>query len=85
MQEAQQALDRLKSFLTTPPILTSLIEGETLLLYTAATLHTVSAALVVEHQELGHALKLQRPVYFISEILSDPKTRYLQSLEAPLC
>ena len=36
----------------------------------------VSAALVVEREEEGHALKVQRPMYFISEVLSDSKTRY---------
>jgi hypothetical protein len=36
----------------------------------------VSAAIVVERQEEGHTLKVQRPVYFISEVLSDTKTRY---------
>ena len=38
----------------------------------------VSVALVVEREEEGHALKVQRPVYFVSEVLSDSKTRYLQ-------
>ena len=38
----------------------------------------VSAALVVEWEEEGHALKVQRPVYFISKVLSDSKTRYPQ-------
>ena len=38
----------------------------------------VSAALVVEQEEEGHALKVQRPMYFISEVLSDSKTRYSQ-------
>ena len=36
------------------------------------------AALVVEWEEEGHAFKVQRPVYFISEVLSDSKTRYSQ-------
>jgi len=38
----------------------------------------VSATLVVEREEEGHALKVQRTVYFISEVLSDSKTRYPQ-------
>ena len=38
----------------------------------------VSAALVIEQEEERHALKVQRPVYFISEVLSDSKTCYSQ-------
>ena len=38
----------------------------------------VSSALIVEREEEGHAFKVQRPVYFISEVLSDSKTRYSQ-------
>ena len=41
-------------------------------------MQVVSAALVVEQEEEGHALKVQHPVYFISKVLSDSKTRYLQ-------
>jgi len=37
----------------------------------------VSAAVVVERQEKGHALSVQRPVYFVSEVLSETKARYL--------
>jgi hypothetical protein len=33
---------------------------------------------VVERQEEGHALPVQRPVYFISEVLSETKIRYPQ-------
>ena len=36
----------------------------------------VSAALVVEREEPGHHLKVQRPVYFVGEVLTDPKVRY---------
>ena len=52
--EAQEALDSLKKFLTTPPVLKSpnrASEGkplEDLLLYIAATTHVVRTALVVE-------------------------------------
>ena len=38
----------------------------------------VNATLVVEREEEGHALKVQHPLYFISEVLSDSKTRYPQ-------
>ena len=50
--------------------------GETLLLYTVAMPHTANVALVVERKEEGHVLKVQRPVYFVSEVLSCSKARY---------
>jgi ribonuclease HI len=36
----------------------------------------VSSAIVVEWQEDGHAYPVQRPVYFVSEVLSESKARY---------
>ena len=41
-------------------------------------MQVVSAALVVEREEEGHAFKAQCPVYFISEVLSNSKTCYSQ-------
>ena len=76
--EAQEALDRLKASLTHAPILTPPTDGEPLFLYVAATTQVVSAVIVVERQEEGHALPVQRPVYYISEVLSETKTRYPQ-------
>ena len=52
---------------------------EPLLLYLAATNHVVSAVLVVEREEQGHALKVQCPVYFVSEVLTDTKSWYPQT------
>ncbi|KAF8730537.1 hypothetical protein HU200_016953 [Digitaria exilis] len=75
--EAQQALDQLKHMLTKPPILVPPREGERLLLYVSATTQVVSAVLVVEREVEGHALKVQHPVYYISEVLTESKTRYL--------
>ena len=72
--EAGEALDRLKRLLTNPPVLVPLARDEALLLYIAAMIQVVSAAIVVERQEEGHALPIQRPIYFISEVLSETKT-----------
>jgi hypothetical protein len=36
----------------------------------------VSTAIIVERQEDGHAYPVQRPVYFISEVLSESNTCY---------
>jgi ribonuclease HI len=76
--EAEEALRNLKALLTNVPILVPLAAGEALLVYVAATTQVVSAAIVVERREEGHALLIQRPVYFISEVLSETKIRYPQ-------
>jgi hypothetical protein len=76
--EAQEALDKLKELLTKAPILVLLVEKAPLLLYIVATTQVVSAALVVEREEAGHALKVQHPIYFISKVLVDSKTHYPQ-------
>jgi hypothetical protein len=74
--EADQALAQLKDFLSKPPVLTAPRKGEQLPLYLAATTHVVSTAIVVERQEDGHAYPVQRPVYFVSEVLSESKACY---------
>src|SRR5438105_3595071 len=76
--EAQQAFDKLKEFLTNPPVLVPPMPEEPLLLYITATSHVVSTAIVVERQEEGHIQKVQHPVYFISEVLNESKIRYPQ-------
>ena len=82
--EAQEALDALKKFLTTPPVLkpprraTPTQPAEDLLLYISCTTHVVSTVLVVERAEEGHAYPVQHPVYFISEVLCPSKKKYPQ-------
>jgi hypothetical protein len=38
----------------------------------------VSVVIMVERMEEGHALPVQRPVYYISEVLFETKARYPQ-------
>jgi hypothetical protein len=58
--EAQEALEALKKFLTTPPVLkpphraTANQPAEDMLLYISCTTHVVSTMLVVERVEEGH-------------------------------
>jgi ribonuclease HI len=59
-------------------------KGEQLLLYLVATTHVVSTAIIVERQEDSHAYPVQRPVYFVSEVLSESKARY-QPVQKLLC
>jgi ribonuclease HI len=76
--EAEEALGNLKALLTNAPILVPPAAGEALLIYVAATTQVVSAMVVVERREEGHALLVQRPVYFINKVLSETKVRYPQ-------
>jgi hypothetical protein len=74
--EADQALTQLKDFLSKPPVLTAPRRRKQMLLYLTATTHVVSTATIVKRQEDGHAYQVQRPVYFVSEVLSESKAHY---------
>ena len=69
-------MENLKMSLMSAPILVTPEWGEPLLLYVMASNHVVSAALVIEREEPAHHLKVQRPIYFIGEVLTDPKVQY---------
>jgi hypothetical protein len=71
LAEAQEALDKLKATLAHAPILMPPQDSKPLYLYVATTTQVVSAVIVVERTEEGHALPVQRPVYYISEVLSE--------------
>jgi hypothetical protein len=76
--EAQKAFEALKESVTTPPVMTPPIPKETLLLYISATTNVVSIVFVTEREEEGQAYPVQRPVYYVSEVLADAKTHYTQ-------
>ena len=48
---------------------------EPMLLYMAATNRVVSIVIVAERKEEVQALAVQRPVYYVSEVLTDSKQR----------
>jgi dsDNA-binding SOS-regulon protein len=73
IEEADAAFAQLKKVLSTPPVLVAPKEKEPLLLYIAATHQVVSTILIVKRSEEGKAHGVQRPVYFISEVLSPTK------------
>jgi hypothetical protein len=73
--EAQEALDKLKTTLAHALVLRPPQDGEPLYLYVAATTQVISAIIMVERAEEGHALPVQRPVYYVSEVLSETKAR----------
>jgi hypothetical protein len=76
IEEAQAAFDDLKHRLSTSPVLVTPREKEPMLLYIAAMNQVVSSALVVERAEDGKEHGVQRPVYYLSKVLSPTKQRY---------
>jgi len=68
--DCEQIFQKLKTTLTSPPILYKPDTRQPLLVYITATDHTVSAALVQDIKGTQHH------VYFVSRTLQDPETRY---------
>jgi len=72
--DCEQIFQKLKTTLTSPPIIHKPDTRQPLLVYITATDHTVSAALVQEIERTQHL------IYFVSRTLQDPETKY-QMLE----
>ena len=62
--------------LTTLPVLAAPTGKEPMYLYIAATSRVVITVMVVEHPEDGREQPVQRPVYYLSEVLSTSKQNY---------
>ena len=68
--ECEKALQDLKEYLTSLPLLSKPKDNETLLMYLAVSNTAVSAVLVREENDR------QYPVYYVSKALLDSETRY---------
>jgi hypothetical protein len=75
-EKAKEAFESLKVYLTSSPILTPPKKYEDMMLYISATSTVVSVVIVVEREEEGYVYKVQWPVYYINEVLTDSKIRY---------
>ena len=73
---ATAGLEEIKAMLAASPVLAVPNLGEPMLLYIAATHQVVSAVLVVEQETEGQKFPLQKPVYYVSTILTPCKSRY---------
>ena len=69
-------MQQLKEILSSAPILAAPEPGEPLLIYMAATNRVISIVVVVERKEPGYEHGVQRPVYYVSEVLTESKQRY---------
>jgi hypothetical protein len=89
-KEAEQAFRELKQHLTSLPILVAPEPGEPLHLYIAAAAEAVSIVLVAKRATPGGqgpenlepvlgAQTIQKPVYYVSEVLHEAKARYLET------
>ncbi|KAK3013273.1 hypothetical protein RJ639_009594 [Escallonia herrerae] len=66
----QKSFEELKTYLSSPPLLSKSLLGKNLFLYLSVTEVAVSTVLIREEDGV------QKPIYYISKVLHDVKTRY---------
>jgi hypothetical protein len=71
----------LKKYLTTPPTVVAPEPHKNLQLYILAMSNVFNTAIIIGRGELDTSNNIQYPVYFISEVLSDSKTRYFHIMK----
>jgi hypothetical protein len=74
--EVDTALKDLKIVLSTTPVLAAPEDQEPMLLYMVATNMVVSIVIMLECKEEAQEYGVQRPVYYVSEVLTESKQRY---------
>ncbi|KAK3010861.1 hypothetical protein RJ639_012967 [Escallonia herrerae] len=65
-----KSFEELKTYLSSPPLLSKPLPGENLFLYLSVTEAAVSTVLIKEEDGV------QKPIYYISKVLQDVETRY---------
>jgi hypothetical protein len=71
----------LKKYLTTSPTLVAPEPHKNLQHYISPISNVDTAAIIVERRDLDTNRKIQYPVYFVSEVLSNSKTRYFHIMK----
>ncbi|KAK3007254.1 hypothetical protein RJ639_016154 [Escallonia herrerae] len=68
--DCQKSFEELKTYLSSPPLLSKPLPGKNLFLYLSVTEVAVSTVLMREEDGV------QKPIYYISKVLQDVETRY---------
>ncbi|KAK3036213.1 hypothetical protein RJ639_030369 [Escallonia herrerae] len=69
-ESKMKSFEELKTYLSSPPLLSKPLPGENLFLYLSVTEAAVSTVLIREEDGV------QKPIYYISKVLQDVETRY---------
>ena len=79
-EECQEAFDKVKEYLTNPPMLVPSVQGKSLILY--LTMHEKSMRCVLgQHDETG---RKEQAIYYLSKKFTDYESRY-SPLEKMCC